>query len=89
LTAWAHINIWPDELIQLNREILNHPELMERLANHPAGEWEIKLAEIALYCEVIVNGYYLPEELVRLAGILLQKLIDRRKDNRSILIIES
>lgn len=89
MTAWAHINIWPDELIQLNREVLNHPDLMERLAYHPAGEWEIKITEIAHYCDVIVHGHYLPEEMVNLAGILLQKLIDRRRDNRSILIIES
>ena len=49
MTHWAHLNIWPDELIALNREVANHPKLMELLANHPAAEWEIKMAEIALY----------------------------------------
>lgn len=88
MTAWAHINIFPEEFIQLNREILNHPDLQVRLANHPAGEWEIKIAEIALFCDVIVNGDYLPEEMTNLAGILTKRLIERRKDNRSILIIE-
>lgn len=89
MTAWAHINIWPEELIQLNRETLNHPKLMERLANHPSSEWEIKIAEIALYCEVILDGHYLPEEMVRLAAILTKRLIERRTDNRSILIIDT
>lgn len=89
MTAWAHINIWPEELIQLNRETLNHPKLMERLANHPSGEWEIKIAEIALYCEVILDGHYLPEDMIRIASVLLKRLIAKREDNRSILIIDT
>jgi hypothetical protein len=89
MTHWAHINIWPDDLIQLNRETANHPKLMERLAQQPMAEWEIKLAVIAQYCEVIVDGTYLPEEIERLARILLIKLIEKREDNRGLLVIES
>lgn len=93
MTHWAHINIWPDELIALNRELLNHPELMQRLANHErndaVNEWEVKLAEIAVYCEVILDGEYLPEAIVKLCDILRIKLISRRKDNRSLVIIDS
>lgn len=89
MTHWAHHNIWPDELIALNREIPNHPKLMERLANHPMPEWEIKLAETALYCEVIVDGDYLPEQIISLCEILLVKLIERREDNRGLLVITS
>lgn len=89
MSHWAHINIWPDELIQLNRELVNHPKLMERLANHPMAEWEVKIAEIAQYCEVIVDGTYMPEEITKLAGILYTKLLLRREDNRGLLVIES
>lgn len=89
MTHWAHINIWPDDIIQLNREIIHHPKLMERLANHPSAEWEIKLAEIAQYCEVMVDGTYLPEEIERLARILRIKLVEKREDNRGLLVIES
>ena len=89
MTTWAHINIWPEELIHLNQEIANHPKLMALLANHPVAEWEIKMAEIALYCEVIVDGDYLPEDMQRLAGILYRKLIERREDNRGLVIISS
>lgn len=88
MSYWAHLNIFPGEIIELQREILHHhPELQERLANHPAAEWEIKLAEIAVYCEVILDGTYMPEEIQRLAGILNRKLIERRKDNRGLLIV--
>lgn len=89
MSHWAHLNIWPDVLIQLNRECLNHPKLMEYLGNHEADEREIKMAEICLYCEVIVDGTYTPEDMEKLAEILLQKLIERRKDNRGLLIVSS
>lgn len=89
MTHWVHLNIWPEELIHLNQELIHHPKLQARLANHPSAEWEIKMAEIALYCEVIVDGDYLPEEMQRLAGILYRKLIERREDNRGLVIISS
>lgn len=89
MTHWAHINIWPEEFIELNRECANHPKLQTLLANHPAGEWEIRIAEIALYCEVIVDGDYLPEQMQQLAGILYRKLIEKREDNRKLVIINS
>lgn len=93
MTHWAHINIWPDELIALNTELRNHPVLMQLLANHQrnddVNEWETKLAEIAVYCEVILDGEYLPEDVQRLCGILHKKLIGRRTDNRSLVIINS
>lgn len=91
MTHWAHINIWPDELIQLNQEIRNHPILMSLLANHErndaVNEWETKLAEIAVYCEVILDGTYNEEELVKLCGILKVKLVERRQDNRGLLVL--
>lgn len=89
MSHWASINIWPEELIQLNRETLNHPKLMTLLANHQMAEWEIKMAEIALYCDVIVNGDYMPEQMVQLAGILHKKLIEKREQQGGLVIISS
>jgi hypothetical protein len=89
MSHWAHINIWPDAFINLQREIQHHPKLQERLANHPMAEWEVKLAEICLYCEVIVDGTYMPEEIENLADILYKKLLLRREDNRGLLVIET
>lgn len=87
MTHWKNINIWPDELIALNRETMNHPKLMKLLANHQAAEWEIKLAEIANYCAVIVDGDYSPDAILQLARILLAKLIELREDNRGLVVI--
>lgn len=84
---WKHINIWPDEVTNLQREIARHPKLMKRLQNHGGGEWEVKLAEIALYCDVVLDGEYLPEDVQKLCGILERKLIERREDNRGLLIL--
>ncbi len=89
MTHWAHQNIFPEPFIQLNQEIVYHPKLQALLANHPMAEWEIKLAEICLYCEVIVDGTYLPEELEKLCVILRDRLILKREDNRKLIIINS
>lgn len=88
MSHWHTLNIFPEPLIALNREVLNHPKLMEYLGNHESAEWEIKIAEICLYCEVIVDGIYLPEEMENLCSILVGKLIERRVDNRSLVIIK-
>lgn len=92
MTHWAHINIWPDELIRLNMELFHHPVLQNLLTNHQrtdtVNEWETKLAEIAVYCEVILAGEYNEEELVRLCEILRVKLVERRQDNRGLLVLQ-
>jgi hypothetical protein len=85
---WKHINLFPDEVIHLQRELANHPKLMKLLReNHRADSWETKLAEIAKYCDVVLHGDYLEEDLVKICGILEKKLIERREDNRGMLII--
>lgn len=87
MSHWKHINIWPDELIRLQREIPQHPKLGARLQNHGATEWEVRIAEICNYCGVLVDGDYTPEDIQRLCGILERKLIERREDNRGLLIV--
>ena len=76
---WKHINIFPEALIELNIETARHDELLLRLSNHPADQWEVKLAEIANYCEVILGGDYLPEEIEKLCVILTTRLVTIRK----------
>lgn len=74
---------FPESFIALNQEVGNHPELCARLAKHPSQELEIRLAEIATYCDIILDGYYTQEDLERLADILVRKL----KDKNSIIIL--
>ena len=70
--------------IALSKEIGNHPALMELLSKHPPQEKEIRLAEIAAYCDVVLDGSYSEEEIERLCGILYRKL--KLKDSGIILL---
>lgn len=74
----AHLEFFPEERIRLQQELIHHPELCEFLAKHPANEFEIRLSEIAAYCEVILDGYYSQEELNKLCDILTRRLIQKR-----------
>lgn len=86
---WVHINLFPEPFIQLQAELIHHPALQEVLQQQPGAEWEIRLAQIAHYCEVILDGNYLPEDIERICEILRIKLIERRKDNRGLVVITS
>lgn len=64
--------------IALNEEIGYHPPLVELLQAQEVHEFEVRLAQIAAYCEVILDGYYMPSELERLADILWNRLREKR-----------
>lgn len=64
--------------IDLQREVPHHPDLVEHLQNHPSDEFEVRLAEIGLYCEVYLEGSYTPSDLDHLCGILYKKLVAKR-----------
>lgn len=70
------LELFPEGLIALNKELATglHPKLETLLANHPAGEWEIKLSEIAAYCQVALDGVYPPEQISELGFILAGRL---------------
>lgn len=72
-----HIEMFPESYVALNQELNNHPELCALLANHPPQEFEIRLAEIATYCGVLLDGTYTPDDLEKLADILWRKLREK------------
>ena len=72
---WVAVNMFPEYLIRLNLETSKHPILLSRLANHQMAEWEVKLAEIANYCEVVLDGDYMPEDIENICNILWKKLL--------------
>lgn len=78
------LEFFPESYIALQRELNNHPELCARLTNHPPQEFELRLAEIASYCEVILDGSYTPDDLDKLCDILYRKL--KAKDSGIILL---
>lgn len=78
------LNYFPDSYVELSKEVGNHPELCALLAKHPVQEFEVRLAEIATYCEVILDGDYSLKDLDKLCHILWKKL--RAKDSSIILL---
>lgn len=86
---WVHINLFPEPFIRLQAELVHHPALQDILQQQPGTEWEVRLAQIAHYCEVILDGHYLPEDIEKICVILEKKLLERRKDNRGLLVISS
>ena len=67
---------FPEGFIVLQKEIATglHPKLEKLLANHPADETDIKLAEIAAYCSVALDATYTLAERDRLCYILAGRL---------------
>ena len=64
----AYLEMFSEERIALNKELAYHPALMELLGKHAMDEFEIRLAEIAAYCGVVVDGDYLSKDLDRLVS---------------------
>ena len=74
----AYLEYFPPHMIELQEEIFQHPELCRLLANHPPQEKEARIAEIAAYCGIILNGMYMPEDIDKLCEILHRKLVEKR-----------
>lgn len=74
----AHLEFFSEARIELNKEVRHHPELQQLLATLGSDDFEDRLACVAAYCSVIVDGFYTPSELDRLCDILIQKLRDKR-----------
>jgi hypothetical protein len=75
-TGKVTVVYFPKGYQALNEELSSglHPKLEKLLANHPADEIDIKLAEIASYCQVILDGTYTIAERDKLCYILAGRL---------------
>ena len=83
------IEFFPPGFIALNKELATglHPELERRLNAHPVNEVDIRLAEIATYCSVVLDGVYTLEARDELCFILAGRLEVLRELPRSQNII--
>lgn len=73
-------HLFPEVYFQLQDECSFHPHLQLLLAKHPAAEFEVKLAEIAAYCGIILDGTYDNADFDRIAGLCIVKLKERAMD---------
>ena len=61
----------------LNAEIVKHPELMAHLRNHPSTEFEIRMAEVARFCGVLLDGMYDGKDIDNICALCLNELQKR------------
>lgn len=61
----------------LNAEITKHPALLEYLRKHETTEFEVRLAEVARFCGIALDGSYDGEDIDNICGLCLQELRKR------------
>ena len=74
----AYLEYFSPSRLLLQEEVALHPELAPHIAQFPASEFELRLAAVAAYCGVIVDGLYDPDEIDRFCEILVVKLQEKR-----------
>lgn len=62
------------EMQELNREVRNHPKLAQQLAERSQLDFEDRVAGIAAYCGVALDGAYDEEDLENIAKLCLAEL---------------
>lgn len=84
LSRWGNgkivFELFPQEFLDLDAEMRTgyHPKL-EFISGYPMDELDIKLAQIAAYCEVMLDGDYTLADRVKLCKVLKEKLIAKRE----------
>ncbi len=74
-----HLHFFPEEFLAFQEEIYYHEDLLIKLLQLPKDSpMEMKLGEVATYCEVVLDGYYDAEAVVNLCKILTKKLRAKR-----------
>jgi len=64
--------------IALDREVAKHPNLVKLLQDHPVTEFELRLTEIATYCNILVDGAYTSDDLDGLCDLCVAELVKKR-----------
>ena len=72
------VEMFPQEVIDLNEEVAKHPPLMDRLNNQENKDFYVLLAEVAAHCGIIMNDTYTPEMINKLCVMLKEELYKRR-----------
>jgi len=82
---------FPHPYIQLQKELASglHPKLEEilRINGGTAEDVDMKLAQIAAYCSVALDGVYTLEDRIALCDVLVSRLERRRENPNSVIIL--
>jgi len=75
------MDFYPEEVIALNRELANglHEPLRKILHDLPTDtSFAERIGHIAAYCDLILDGEYMPEDIAKICGEL-QKRLEKNK----------
>jgi hypothetical protein len=73
------VEMFPDEILLLQQELIHHPDLQVILALQADPDFYVRLADIAAYCGVIVDGNYTYEDILGMIKVCTVKLYNMRK----------
>lgn len=81
--------VFPQEYRDLDAELKTeyHPKLSAVLAGINMDDMDLKIAHIASYCEVVLDGAYDVADRTKLCGVLVKKLKEKREDPEAQTII--
>lgn len=74
----AYLEYFDERRLQLQQELMHHPDMCALIANHPSNQFEVRLCEIAAAVGILVDGAYTEEEISNLCEILTKRLYARR-----------
>lgn len=69
---------FPDEALALNKEVQNHPKLVEQLSSQGNKDFIVLLAEIAAYCAIALDGAYDEADIKNICRHCTDRLISMR-----------
>ena len=75
------IEMFPDEVMELNRELATpyHPPLAAIMHALPTDtSFAERIGHIAAYCDLILDGEYMPEDIAKICGELVKRLEKKR-----------
>lgn len=72
------IQMVPEEVQALQRELRNHPELWQSIKDS-SKTFEDVIAAVADSLDIILHGDYAVQDVTKLCQILVQRLQDKRK----------
>ena len=71
--------MFPPVIIELQAEIQMHPELLTVMLQLPKDSpIELKMAEVATYCDMVLDGIYSEDDILYLAGVMINKMRGKR-----------
>lgn len=72
-----HVMLHPS-LIALQKEIHQHPLLVEQLREHPNAGFGFLIGTVAAFVGIVCDGAYTPEEIYKLCDTCVRKLQEKR-----------